>query len=618
MNDKNKKNIFSRLLSSFTSMFKRLFSSKAKQKDIENILEEEAITSPSKVVWKNFLHDRLARIGMIGFVLILLFCFLGSAIYPMKDPAKTEPVLKNIQPGRKILSVNSDLKKVGIDMIQNGISFSIGLGNDGKLYTWGSDASGALDIPSNIANKKIEKLAVGDKHALVLTKNGEIFGWGYNNFNQTTVPADIKSLAAYEGIEDIYAGEGYSGIITKEKNLYLWGNIKASKLDVLPSDTIGHVVKVDGSSFNMVILLDDGTVRVAGTAGNEISSVPTELTDGSVNVVDVRMTFRTGIALDDQGKIHVWGSTDKGMLNVPEISEKIVQVSTNRNAMYALGESGKVYAWGDNSLNECNVPSDLKAEKLYSGFYQTYAVDASGNVSAWGNKGYLMGTDQFGRDLLARLMAGGKVTLLVGFLACIVEAVIGMIIGMIAGFKGGWVDNVLMRISEIFSSIPFMPLVITLSAFLGVNMGSNQKLILIMLILGFISWPSLARIVRGQILIEREKDFVLAARALGIKEYSIIIRHILPNVLNLCIVNVTLSYASNMLTESGLSFLGFGVQAPMPSWGNMLDGAQQSEVIQMYWWRWILPAICIMIAAFSINLIGDGLRDALDPKANEK
>lgn len=141
---------------------------------------------------------------------------------------------------------------------------------------------------------------------------------------------------------------------------------------------------------------------------------------------------------------------------------------------------------------------------------------------------------------------------------------------------------------------------------------------LIMVILGLISWPGLARLIRAQILIEREKDFVLAARSLGIKEFSIIVRHILPNVLNICIVNITLSYAGNMLTESGLSFLGFGVQQPMPSWGNMLTGAQEPQVIRNYWWEWILPALCIMIAAFSINLIGDGLRSALDPKANEK
>ena len=176
----------------------------------------------------------------------------------------------------------------------------------------------------------------------------------------------------------------------------------------------------------------------------------------------------------------------------------------------------------------------------------------------------------------------------------------------------------MMRLTEIISSIPFMPLVITLSAFLSTDMTSDQKMYLIMFILGCISWPGLARLIRGQILIEREKDFVLAARALGIKEAGIMVRHILPNVLNICIVNITLSYASNMLTESALSFLGFGVQPPMPSWGNMLTNAQKMTVIELYWWQWILPALCIFIAAFSINLIGDGLRAALDPKANEK
>lgn len=618
MKDEKNKNLFSRLKDSFTSMFKGLFSSKSKKEKLENILKEEAISSPTKVVWKNFLHDRFARIGMVGFAAILLFCFIGSAIYPLGDAANTEPVLKNIGPGRNYLKVDSALEKAGVKDIQNGISFSIALGNDGKLYSWGKDAYGTLDIPKNIQNQKIKEIAVGDKHVLALTAGNEIVGWGYNNFDQTTVPSNIKSLLTLEGVDKLYASEGYSAVLTKEKNLYLWGSINANKLDTLPAGTQGHIVDIAASTYNLVMLLDDGTVRIAGTIGNELGNVPVELTDGSVKIVDVQMSFRTGIALDDTGKIHVWGSSDKGMMQVPEIDEKIVQISTNRNAMYALGESGTVYHWGDNALKEQSAPADLKAKAIYSGFYQSFAVQNDGKVAAWGNKGYLMGTDEFGRDLFIRLMSGGKITLMVGFLACIIEAAIGMTVGMIAGFKGGWVDNLLMRISEIFNSIPFMPLVITLSAFLGMNMPSSQKMVLVMVILGLISWPSLARIVRGQILIEREKDFVLAARALGIKEYSIIIRHILPNVLNLCIVNVTLSYAVNMLTESGLSFLGFGVQAPMPSWGNMLTGAQSSEVIQYYWWRWILPAVCIMIAAFSINLIGDGLRDALDPKANEK
>ena len=135
-----------------------------------------------------------------------------------------------------------------------------------------------------------------------------------------------------------------------------------------------------------------------------------------------------------------------------------------------------------------------------------------------------------------------------------------------------------------------------------------------MIILGVLSWPGMARLVRAQILIEREKDFVLAARALGIKEASIIIRHIMPNVLNICIVNMTLSYASKMLMEAALSFLGFGVVEPMPSWGNMLNAAQSATVIQNYWWQWLFPSLFLSLAVICINVVGDALRDALDPK----
>jgi peptide/nickel transport system permease protein len=163
-----------------------------------------------------------------------------------------------------------------------------------------------------------------------------------------------------------------------------------------------------------------------------------------------------------------------------------------------------------------------------------------------------------------------------------------------------------------------LPLAITLSSFLQGYLTQTQKLLMIMIILGVISWPGLARLIRGQILAEREKDFVLAARALGIRSNTIILRHILPNIINIVIVSMTLSYAGSLLTEAGLSFLGFGVVPPSPSWGNMLSGAQQSDVIQLYWWRWILPAVCVLIAALSVNIVGDGLRDAMDPKANEK
>jgi peptide/nickel transport system permease protein len=206
----------------------------------------------------------------------------------------------------------------------------------------------------------------------------------------------------------------------------------------------------------------------------------------------------------------------------------------------------------------------------------------------------------------------------VGAVAVMISTIIGLLVGLTSGFYGGWIDNILMRFTEVINSFPFLPMAITLSSFVGGILTQTERLLLIMVILGVISWTGLARLVRGQILAEREKDFVLAARALGIRSKVIILRHILPNVINVVIVSMTLGYAGSLLTEAGLSFLGFGVIPPSPSWGNMLTGAQDSTVITFYWWRWILPAVAVLITALTVNIVGDGLRDAMDPKNNEK
>ena len=176
----------------------------------------------------------------------------------------------------------------------------------------------------------------------------------------------------------------------------------------------------------------------------------------------------------------------------------------------------------------------------------------------------------------------------------------------------------LMRFAEIMGAIPFLPFAMTLSVVLGNSVNETQRIVLIMVILGILEWPGLARLVRGQILSEREKEFVTAARAVGIKEGIIIFRHILPNVISVVIVNITLRYATSLLTESSLSFLGFGVVEPNPTWGNMITGSQNAAVIANYWWRWAFPAIALSLSTISINMLGDGLRDAIDPKSAER
>ena len=227
-----------------------------------------------------------------------------------------------------------------------------------------------------------------------------------------------------------------------------------------------------------------------------------------------------------------------------------------------------------------------------------------------------LGTDKNGMDMLTRLMYGGRVSLMIGFIVVIISAALGVVLGGVSGYFGGWVDILLMRVTEIVGAIPFLPFALVLSAILqSSDLHENTRIFIIMLILGLLSWTGLAKLIRGQILAEREKEFVTAARSMGVKEGRIAFKHILPNVISVILVSVTLDFAGCMLTESSLSYLGFGVQLPRPTWGNMLDGSRNALVIQSYWWRWVFPALFLSIVVICINIIGDTLREVLDPKS---
>lgn len=224
-----------------------------------------------------------------------------------------------------------------------------------------------------------------------------------------------------------------------------------------------------------------------------------------------------------------------------------------------------------------------------------------------------LGTDKQGRDCLFRLFYGGRISILVGVIAALLTVVFGCIVGGIAGYYGGRVDNFLMRICEIVYSFPFTPMIIAIAS-LMLWVPQTQKMYTVALIIGILSWPGLARLVRGQILTLREQEFMQACEALGISDFSKIFKHLLPNVLSLVIVNATLQMAGAILTEAGLSFLGMGVQIPIPSWGNIMNLARDSQVFKSYPWQWIPAGILCLLTVVSINLVGEGLRDAFDPK----
>ena len=236
--------------------------------------------------------------------------------------------------------------------------------------------------------------------------------------------------------------------------------------------------------------------------------------------------------------------------------------------------------------------------------YQNLDLGASPPSSA-----HLLGTDVLGRDLLSRILYGARISLLVGFIATTVALVIGVSWGIIAGYSGGKVDSVMMRIVDILYGLPFIIFIILLMVIFGRNLW------LLFLAIGAVEWLTMARIVRAQVLNLKNQEFVLAAQAMGVSNFAMFKRHLLPNILGPVAVYATLTIPQVMLLESFLSFLGLGIQPPMSSWGTLIkDGVESMEE---YSWLLIYPGLTFTITLFALNFFGDGLRDALDPKTSE-
>ena len=281
--------------------------------------------------------------------------------------------------------------------------------------------------------------------------------------------------------------------------------------------------------------------------------------------------------------------------------------------------------WGETTVDRSEVTREIKTTYTYvdqngKEITVTEIIEHTSTINSYDepSKEHLLGTDDNGRDVFVRLMFGGRISLTIGFIVVILETIIGIVLGGISGYFGGWVDQLIMRIVDIFNCIPTLPILLIASALIDSwNLEAEQRIYILMVIITIFSWSGVARMVRGQILSLREQEFIIATEVMGLPVRRKIFKHLIPNVMPQLIVSMTLGLGSVILYESTLSYLGLGVQLPKAAWGTMIATANQTEVLNYHANMWLPAGLMIVIAVLGFNFVGDGLRDAMDPKAKK-
>ena len=618
-----------------------------KGKDDDNKLQVEEIVSPTRQAVRSFFRRPLAVAAFVIVVGMFLFVFIGPLCMPTYSDSQTSTLHKNLPPNMSMMKIPKELKNNGIKEISSNSYFSVGLSNNGNVYVWGVTKMPLTKMdfkamPSAVKNSKVVRVAAGSDHIVAITEDGKVHCWGNNRLGQYVKDeADLEEQNKNDGIlvmpeiirtgtlnvddiKKVVCGTQITAILMNDGTLYIWGNAKTYELTKFSgsrkfSDIAFTLTEVVGVSYDgtRVISGRDSFENLKYSLDDKSSAAQSNILEGR-KIVSLAATKASICVLLEDGKLLFGGSIESNFSVKKPVYNKFTSISGGMLHYVAVGADGKVYAWGDNTFKQCDI-KQTGATKAIGCSYQTYTLSNGKVVDSTGLKGYLFGTDGSGSDVFKRIISGGKMTLTIGAVAVIISTIIGIIVGCISGYFGGWVDMLLMRITEIVAAIPFLPFAMILSAVLTKTaMPENQRIALIMVILGVLSWTGLARLVRGQVLAARENEYVTAARAMGVRDTKIAFKHILPNVISVIIVTLTLDFAGCMLTESSLSYLGFGVQAPRPTWGNMLNNtASTLAKVGNYWWQWLFPGLFLAITTICINIIGDTLRDVLDPKSSQ-
>lgn len=485
------------------------------------------VLSPSMLVFKRFIRNKLAIVGTIFIVGMFLFSYVGGFLSPYDE----DEVFRDYEYMTKdyaSVTENTEFRYT-----------------ESKENPFPSIAKAKFILAINNNNDEFESNGV----FYTIEKLGES---AYAIFDFSGKLCSVASKAIYD---------------TASSDIKVSLDFRYAAETALKNGDDSF--KVDGEKYTIKKDDDDNDI-ILNEKGEEIifisSFIVNPLTSGGFISIDEKAAIKSAIA--------------DGLSEV-EFDGKTLEI-TRKNLEWLIKTSTKTFL-----IQQYKSPS----------------------------KEHLLGTDGNGMDILTRLMYGGRVSLMIGFIVVIIETFLGVILGGISGYFGGWVDNLIMRIVDVFNCIPSTPLIIILGAMMdAMRIDPQVRMIYLMVILGFLGWPGVARLVRGQILSLREQEFMTATEATGLSVYRRIFKHLVPNVIPQLIVICTMGLGSVILTESTLSFLGLGVKFPFASWGNIINAVSNVYVMTNYWFVWIPAGFCILITVLGFNFVGDGLRDAFDPK----
>ena len=526
------------------------------------------VLSPGMLVAKRFIRNRMAVTGLVILIFMFVFSFIGGLVSPYGQD--------------QFFYTDKTIRK------------SFGEAKENTEFRYGSNSDELFGLTAQA------------KAMLAIQQGKDSFNFSNHNYTMNKVSDEMFTISC-DGVMVGYAAKDMVNADAADQKLSFEFNYQA----LTAYATGAKEFTADGVTY---ALAEDGGVTLDGADYAYISRYLVQAISPDVFLSrDFKDKLLATIATAQDGKATFTYTDESLIMNEPEQTE---------DGENADGQTSGINTEDPNAPKQDDTSNTATAEydlefKAATNSWQILQEKSSRQYDQYSfpNMKHWLGTDMYGMDMLTRLMYGGRVSLLIGFIVIIIETVIGVIFGGISGYFGGWVDNLIMRIVDIFYCIPSMPVIIILGAAMDASrVDPTIRMVYLMLILGFLGWAGIARLVRGQILSLREQEYMAAAEACGLSVSRRIFKHLIPNVVPQLIVTCTMGLGSVIIMEATLSFLGLGVKFPFASWGNIISDVNNTHVLTTYWFIWIPAGVLLLLTVLAFNLVGDGLRDAFDPK----